>query len=76
MDIGGEFTHDFVRSASDTFALIRLLGGQIGAGISRFTALRCHPLPPVTFPVAPRVLMKQAGRSHEAKQTTDRRRAA
>ena len=30
----------------------------------------------VTFPVALRVLMKQAGYSHEANQTTDRRRAA
>ena len=35
-----------------------------------------QPHLPVTFPVAPRVLMKQAGHSNEAKQTTDRRRTS
>jgi hypothetical protein len=76
LDVGGRIHSGFRSSASDTFALVRLLGVKSGAGIPRFPALRCHPLPPVTFPGAPRVLMKQVGRSHEAKQTTDRRRAA
>ena len=45
--------------------------------ISSVSVRHFRPYPshllPVTFPLAPRVLMKQAGHSNEAKQTTDRR---
>ena len=77
MDIGGRIHSRFRPSTSDTFARIQPLGGQLGGqGFPGSRRSVAHPLPPVTFPVAPRVLMKQAGHSHEAKQTTDRRRAA
>jgi hypothetical protein len=56
------------------------IGGRIHSRFRPSTsdtfALPNRLLLPVTFPVAACVLMKQAGRSHEAKQTTDRRRAA